>query len=308
MTDPAPRLAVILNPAAAGGRARRSWDGLAGALAEAGLDYTLVETDAPGHATELAQSLAASNDIIAAAGGDGTVHEVANGLLRAPEGVRAALAVVPVGTGNDFVKLLTGRDPRDAVAALVAGRFRTVDVGRAVWHGGSEYFVNGMGTGIDVEVVRQMSRARHVRGVAGYLLAVLKALRVFRPISLRLRQGDESWSERRVMIIAVGNGVSQGGGFYLTPGARPDDGRLDLCMVDEIGLARIARALPRLMRGSHTDLPEVTMSTFQQLEVRAEAGRPLFFQVDGELREPAGLDHLRIEVVPQALRVIVGSA
>jgi diacylglycerol kinase family enzyme len=157
-----------------------------------------------------------------------------------------------------------------------------------------------MGTGIDVEVVRQIARLPRLRGVAGYLIGVLRALRVFDPIGARLVVDGVAIADR-VMIIAVGNGVSQGGGFYLTPGARADDGRLDLCVISEMHMGRVLLTLPRLLRGRHVHLKGVSMKQFTRLEI--ETDDPLFFQLDGELREPVGTRRVVVEVMPAALRV-----
>ncbi|HUF12058.1 MAG TPA: diacylglycerol kinase family protein [Longimicrobiales bacterium] len=292
---------VILNPTAGGGRAGRMAAAIARELETRGLTAEVVLTREPGHAVELAADAAADHGLVVAAGGDGTVHEVANGLLRVPEELRSAgLAVLPIGTGNDFVKLLGGARLSHAFDCILAGTTRPVDAGRVTWTGGSEYFINAMGTGIDVEVVRQIARLPRVPGLAGYLLGVLRALRVFHPIRARLTV-DGTLIDRRVMIVAVGNGVSQGGGFYITPDARADDGRLDLCIIAEMPMTRVMRTLPRLFRGRHVGRRDVAMMQFSRLEL--ETDEPLFFQLDGELREPTATRRLVVEVVPAALRV-----
>ena len=292
-------LRVILNPTAGGGRAGRMATAIQAELAARGLDAEVVLTRARGHATELAAEAAADHGLVVAAGGDGTIHEVANGLLHsgAPN---AGLAVLPIGTGNDFAKLLGGRRLERALDSILLGATHRVDVGLVRWGDESEYFVNGMGTGIDVEVVRQIAGLPRLRGVARYLVGVLRALRVFDPIRARLRV-DGREIDKRVMIVGVGNGVSQGGGFYITPDARPDDGRLDLCVIDEMSLPRVLVTLPRLMRGRHVNLSTVSMLTFSRLEIETEG--PLFFQLDGELREPRGVRRMTVEVLPGALRV-----
>ena len=292
---------VILNPVAGGGRAGRMQTAIARELAVRGLDAEVLVTRARGHAVELAAEAATDHGLVVAAGGDGTVHEVANGLLAVPTEARSAgLAVLPIGTGNDFVKLLGGTRLAHAFDCILAGATHTVDAGRVTWDGGMEHFINGMGTGIDVEVVRQIARLPRLRGVAGYLIGVLRALRVFDPIQAHLVV-DGRRIERRVMIVAVGNGVSQGGGFYITPDARADDGRLDLCIIAEMPMTRVLRTLPRLLRGRHVGDADVAMMLFSRLEVETDA--PLFFQLDGELREPVTARRLVVEVMPAALRV-----
>jgi diacylglycerol kinase family enzyme len=172
------------------------------------------------------------------------------------------------------------------------------------WSTGSEFFVNGMGTGIDVEVVRQIHRLPRLPGPIKYLAGLFQALAVYRPVTLRATFGSEA-IEQSVMMFAIGNGICQGGGFYLTPDARVDDGRLELCVVRAIPLWQVALVLPRVLRGTHGSHRVVTMRSFSKLRFDAQGGAPLFFQLDGELREPSGADWLNIEVRPAALSVAV---
>jgi diacylglycerol kinase (ATP) len=300
---------LILNPAAAGGSARRLRSELLRKLSPF-LDLELRETEDRWHAVELAGEAARNGArLVLAAGGDGTIHEVANGLLAARgREPTVPLGVVPIGTGNDFAKMLY-RTPsrRAAYAALAATSLRRFDVGRASWDGGSEYFINAMGTGIDVEVVRQIERLPHLPGVLGYLAGVVRAVFGFRALPMRIRI-DGTDRQKPLMIAAIGVGHCLGGGFYVFPGARPDDGLFDICTVDEIGLARIARVLPRVMRGRHVGMREVTMDTGTAIDIEILGEQPLFFQLDGELREPPAARRLHVELIPSVLNVIAGDA
>ncbi|HEX7049443.1 MAG TPA: diacylglycerol kinase family protein [Longimicrobiales bacterium] len=304
-----PPVHVILNPAAGGGEGRRARPEIERELGFLRVPFTIEETDRPGHAIELAAAAAASGaGTVIAAGGDGTVHEVVNGLLRdaAPGATagRPVLGVIPVGTGNDLVKVVAGSaDRRKAYEVLGAGAIRRFDVGRAEWEGGAEYFVNGLGTGVDVEVVRQIRRLPRLPGVLSYLVGLLRALVRFEPIPLRVRMDGER-IQRKVMIIAVGNGCCLGGGFYICPGAEPDDGRLDVCIVNELNVFQIARVLPRVLRGTHAGMPEVTLRRATSIEIAASGDSPLFFQVDGELREPPDARELRVSLERAILPVL----
>jgi YegS/Rv2252/BmrU family lipid kinase len=309
--DMNPTHQVILNPTAGSGRAGKLRPELERELVKRSVEYEVRETAARGHAIDLAR-LAAARGIptIVAAGGDGTIHEVANGILQAHvNGGRPAptLAVVPTGTGNDFVKVVDGaRAIPEAYDTLASGTVRRFDAGLVEWEGGQEFFVNGMGTGIDVEVVRQFVRLPRVPGVpavAVYLVALLRALAVFRPIPLRIRLDGSAW-DQEVMIVAIGNGICLGGGFYLCPGALPDDGRFDVCVVDRLSLMQIAQVIPRVLRGTHTSLPTVKMKRAQVIEIEALGPDPLFFQLDGELREPSSARWVRITLHPGALPVV----
>lgn len=299
---------VILNPRAGDGAGRRVRPELERELGRRGITFAIEETERPGHAVELARAAAARGaPVVVAAGGDGTIHEVANGLLQARDDgnpARTALGIVPIGTGNDFIKaVMGGTDRRHAYDALAAGCTRAIDIGRAEWEGGAEYFVNGVGTGIDVEVVRQMRRFPRLHGLVSYLVALVRALVGFHAIPLRIRMDGER-TERKVMIIAVGNGHCLGGGFYVCPEAKPDDGLLDVCIVNELNLLQIARVLPRILRGTHAGMPKVTLRRAEEVEISGTGTAPLFFQLDGELREPEGARHLRVSVEPGALRVV----
>ena len=312
---------VILNPTSGGGAGRKLRGEIERELAARGVSFTLSETERPWHAAELAQAaVRAGADVVVAAGGDGTAHEVANGLLTLPNGAGdrlAAMGVIPVGTGNDFAKLLVGgMDRRRSYDVLAAAQVTRFDVGRITWSGaegasgadgapgsGAEYLINSIGTGVDVEVLRQIKRLPRMPGVLGYLVGLLRAVIGFKAIPLRIRL-DERALDRKVMIIAVQNGPCLGGGFWVCPSARADDGRLDICMVGDLNYVQIARTIPRVMRGTHEHLAVVTMDRAKTIELEAPGAAPLFFQLDGELREPAHAHRLRIELVPAALRVV----
>lgn len=303
---------IILNPKSGGGSGRRTRPEVERELTRRGIAFTLEETTRRGQAAELARAAALQGaTTVVAAGGDGTVHEVVNGLLDARNqgaDAESVLAVIPIGTGNDFVKTVTGGTDRErAYQVLATGLVRHFDLGRVSWDGGSEYFMNAIGTGIDVEVVRQIMRLPRLPGVLSYLVGLVRALRRFRPIPLQLRIDGESF-EQRVMIIAVGNGFCLAGGFHLFPGALPDDGRLDVCIVDELSLPQVVRVLPRVMRGRHTNHPRVAMHTASTIDIQVQGDTPLFFQVDGELREPPAARHLRIEIEPGVLPVLTGAS
>lgn len=276
-----------------------------------GVKVDVRETPGPGAAAELALDAArAGADAIVALGGDGTVHEVADGIWRSGERAadRPALGVVPAGTGNDFAKLLgVEGDVAGALDVIADGSAREWDAGIARWEGGEELFVNAIGTGIDVEVVRQLDRLPRMPGVASYLIALLRALRGYRAVELELTVDGEV-EERSVMIIAIANGRCIGGGFHVCPEARPDDGVLDTCIVNEVGLLGIGAIMPRLLRGRHGSHPAVSLGRAREVRVRATGEESLFFQLDGELREPPGARELAVTIAPAALRVFAGEA
>jgi diacylglycerol kinase (ATP) len=300
---------LIVNPQAAGGRSAGVAREARAGLEARGVAVDVRETRAPGAATDLALVAAREGaSKVVAVGGDGTVHEVVEGLVRSGQDAagRPALGVIPGGTGNDFAKLVgVERDLAGALDIVAAHRTRPWDVGRARWSGGEETFINAIGTGIDVEVVRQLDRLPRMPGVASYLVALLRALRRYRAVPLDVRT-DGADSARSVMIIAVANGRCIGGGFHVCPAARPDDGWLDTCIVDEVGLMGIARIMPKILKGRHGSDPRVSIGRAREVRIVARGAEDLFFQLDGELREPAGARELHVSIMPGALRVLVG--
>jgi diacylglycerol kinase (ATP) len=294
---------IILNPTSGGGAGRKARAEIERELSRRALAHEITETGGRGHAVELAEQAALEGvSSVVAAGGDGTIHEVVNGLLRARGRIpsQPVLGVIPIGTGNDFAKLLAlGEGRAGAYDRLRGDVVRTFDVGVAEWNGGSEYFVNGMGTGIDVEVVRQIERFPSLPGTLRYLAGLVRALIRFRPIQLAMRV-DGTQMDRKVMIIAVGNGRCIGGGFHLCPAALPDDGKLDLSIINEVSYWEIGRLVPRILRGTHLGHHAVEMKRLDEIEI--SAGNALFFQLDGELRE-SKTRRVRVRVEPHALKV-----
>ncbi len=297
---------VVLNPTSGSGSGRRLRDEIEAALRTRGADVQITETRGRGHAVELAESLAtAGAPLVVAAGGDGTVHEVVNGLLRA--GRETALGLIPIGTGNDFVKVVPGtRSRAQAYDTLFEGRPRPYDAAIARWDGGQEYFVNAAGTGIDVEVVRQIESLRGLPGALTYILGLARALVRYRPIPLRVTARGGLAVERRVMLAVVSNGQCVGGAFRLTPDALPDDGLLDLCLVAAVSLLTAVRVAPRVLRGTHLGHSSVLLVRDTAFDITVDTGVPLYLQLDGELRRIDG-SSVHMEVLPGVLHVMAAA-
>jgi YegS/Rv2252/BmrU family lipid kinase len=290
---------VILNPAAGRGAAWRAREPLARAFRREGWSVDIVPTERPGHATELAAAAARSGaERVIAVGGDGAVHEVANGLLAAR--ARAAFGVVPLGTGNDFAKL-TGvyRHSVDrAVSRLVTATTQRFDAGNVL----GEFFVNTLGVGFGPAVVRARNAMPGLKGFLSYLVPVLRTFATFRPPLLAVR--TDGHAERgNMMMVEVCNGTTAGGSYRFAPGADPMDGMLDICVIRKIGLLRFLAALPRVMRGTHEGMPEVTLVRTRSLLIQSPE-TPLVLHLDGELRTP-DVRECTVTVEPGCLNVLV---
>ena len=290
---------VVLNPAAGRGAAARALDPVAREFRRQGWAVEVTRTQCPGHGAELAsQAVRAGADCVVALGGDGTVHDVANGLLE--QGGDTALGVVPIGTGNDFAKL-TGvyrHSPIRAVQRLVTAQTATFDAGRAA----GEYFVNSVGFGFGPEVVRVRNGMPGLSGFASYFLPVFRAFARFRPPHFEVRA--RGFSETGyMMMVEVCNGTTAGGSYRFAPQALPGDGRLDVCLVRRVSLLRFLLAVPRVMRGTHGTMREVGMFQTREVTIRSLDG-PLVLHLDGELREPVARE-CTVRIEPSRLKVLV---
>ena len=326
---------VLLNPVARGGRNRHLRAPLLDALARAGLDAEVTETAGRGHAERLARSSGREGRLVVAAGGDGTVHEVVNGL----DGTDGTLGVLPLGTGNDFARALgVPRGLGPAVQAIAEAPTRRVDLGRVSWADDRgehrRAFANCVGVGFDARAAALAAETKWLGGRAAYLAAVLKTLWAWRrpevhvrvrtedavPAALALAVGAGDGDRRPeptgdrgpeaidyagpFFLCEVGNGPSMGGGFLLTPDARPDDGWLDVCLARHLTLSRALTLLPQTFAGRHVGAPEITMGRARRLSlaVTASGAVGVGVQADGEpLADRASA--VEVEVAPGALAV-----
>lgn len=297
---------VILNPAASGGRSAKLLSQIRAGLEKRRAEYTLTLTRGPGHARDLvSRAMEEGISRVLVVGGDGTVHEVANGILAA-EGSPPALSVLPVGTGNDFFRMVGSNRTLDAALdTLLHGEVRRFEVGLARFDGGSCHFVNLLGVGLDVEVLRRRSEFHRLSGLPQYLAALTAAVASFRPCPLRLEFVEEDRiREGPVMLAILTVGPSIGGGFLLSPEASPFDGFLDFCSVDPVGLWKVARYVPRVIRGTHQHIPEFHFSRVRHIRLSRPDGQPFFFELDGEVM-PVQTTILDVEVRAGALPVVV---
>jgi len=253
-------------------------------------------TSRPGEAEELAERAGDAHGEVIAVGGDGTVHEVVNGHVRG--GARAALGVIPLGSGDDFAKLLAG----DFLASLSAGRTRPFDLGRIDADGAVRYFANGMDIGFGAHGAANVRRVpRALTGFGAYLGALALTMLDYPLLRVRLQYDDEPPVEAHTAMTAVMNGTTFGGSFRVCPGALPDDGWLDVLQVGPVGRGGILRLVPKILRGAHEGDPRVELRKARRLRVEAE--KPLLAEADGEIAFRSAR-RLEIDVLPRALRVI----
>lgn len=289
---------IITNPQARHGEAGKLAPIIETLLSS--VPHDTVETTAPGHATELAAA-AIGYDVVVASGGDGTVHEVLNGLMRIPSADRPALAVLPTGSGNDTCRTLgVPFDLAEATMLLATGEPRPYDVG--VCNG--IYFNNSFAAGLDAKVTAKAVEYKITKGRSGlwlYLTALLhvlfKDLGSFR-ISMAFDGADPI--EVETLIVAITNGPTYGGGFKITPDSDPTDGLFDVCMIDPLGLGECLWRLPFVIAGKHTKMSVVRMSRHTSAVIDSPV--PVPAQIDGEVLLEKRYE---VTILPGAIECVV---
>jgi YegS/Rv2252/BmrU family lipid kinase len=303
---PKHKVKLIINPNADLGRAWR-WASDLRPVAEefGGADWT--GTVYPTHATELARQAAEEGyELVVAVGGDGTAHEVINGLMQVPPERRPRLGIVPMGSGNDFAHSINmDKRPAFAMRQVFTGQPRPIDIGRLEDNlGRIEYWDNTLGIGFDATVTIRSRNFPYLRGFMIYLIAVLQTIILNHDAArLQVTSDQEKWDEEMLMLVLC-NGGREGGGFHIAPAASNTDGIIDYVGVRRVSRPMMLRLLPEFMKGTHQHFRQVRLGSLQRLELQSD--RPLMIHTDGEIFAGFGVDvrHLSVEIIPQAIRIM----
>src|SRR5262245_947448 len=303
------RTLLILNPRSRNGATGRRADSLVRRLRQALGPLEVERTRGPRDAERIArEAVRAGCDRIVVAGGDGTLSEVATGLLSAGLGGYATIGALPLGTGGDFLRTLgVPRDLERAIECLREGKPRPLDAGRATYVDAKgrtvhAHFVNVASFGVSGDVVRLVNQSRSpLGGRTAFLLGALRAIARHRSRPVSIRVDGELVYEGPFVLAAAANGRFFGAGMCIAPEARTDDGLFDLVAVGALGRAQLLRRLPLIYRGAH--LGDAAVRAWRGRVVDAEAlDGPIPIELDGE---PLGRLPARLEVLPAAL-VLIG--
>jgi YegS/Rv2252/BmrU family lipid kinase len=297
------RIKVIVNPYSGRWKAQAAIPAIEDNLHKLGVAFDLAVMDAPGQGIELTRQAAGEGyDVVVAAGGDGAISEVVNGLILAvgasPGAVAGPLGIVPLGSANDLADALgLSHDVAEACRCIHAGRSRAIDVG---WVNG-RYFDNNSAVGLEPMVTLCQSHMKRVKGTPRYVLAALLTILRHRDWQVTAEWDDGCFSGLAA-LVSVGNSPRTGGAFYMTPRAELDDGRLDFILGGGMSRLRLLRLLPKTFDGRHVDEPEITYRRTTRLTVTCQPATPI--QADGELFDMAAT-RIEYRVLPGKLRVIV---
>jgi YegS/Rv2252/BmrU family lipid kinase len=304
------KVKLILNPMADMGRAWKVANDLRPIAREFKGDLTWSGTVYPTHAIELARQAAEEGcDLVIAMGGDGTVHEVMNGLMQIPAEKRPVMGIVPIGSGNDFAYSIgvTQKSSHALAHALKAENVRPVDIGLMTdEHGRQEYFDNTLGIGFDAVVTIRSHKLPIVKGFLMYLTAVIQTIILnHNPASVKVETDAETW-EDKLLMFTLCNGPREGGGFMLSPDSKNNDGVMETVAVTKVSRATMFRLVPEFMKGTHMRFKQVRMGQFKRLTLTSDL--PLYIHADGEVFTSFGsnLKKVSFEIMPKALRVVHG--
>lgn len=291
------RYKLIANPAAGRGKAKAAVREAEARFRVRGASFDLELTTGPRQAGEIARRSLSGFDAIVAIGGDGTVNEIMPALVHSGK----PLGIIPSGSGNDFIKVLSiPHDIEKAVDVVLAGNTSVIDVGRI----NDTWFANGVGIGFDAAVNRASYRINYSkRGLWLYVCALARTLGRYEPVRLSfLINGDTI--EEDVFLLTIGNGTTVGGGFKLTPHAKIDDGLLDVTIVKPLGVHTLLWHLPKVFRGTIDRAARYARLT-RTRTICVTSATTIPVHVDGEIYE-AKDNVYKIEVMPGALTIIRG--
>ena len=307
---------MIVNPKSASGSTREKWSLTASELRAHFGPFSVAFTKSQGDGIDIATRAAkAGSKFIIACGGDGTINEIANGIMLSGEDVE--LGVLPSGTGGDFRRTLgMPHSNREAAVALRGGQTKSMDVGKVTFcdHAGkpaSRYFLNVSSVGLAAEIIKRVKSAKvfdwlpveSVRGKANFAVSTLQEILDLDPALIRVRFDDGNESTLQTIAFCVANSRYFGGGMMIAPEAKINDGLLDVVNIGDIGTAKIILNALTLYRGTHNRLDEVNSTLAQRIEIAAaDPSREILIETDGEL--PGKLP-ATYEIVPNALRVRV---
>ena len=273
---------IIANPSAKNRKAAKCAEAVKKYYDRKGVEYRIHYTDAPRHATRLAEELSKTSDVIVALGGDGTVNEVFNGI----DAEKVKFGIIPCGSGNDFAdSAKIPLPPEKAAELILSGEAKPTDYMVC----GGVRGLNIIGTVIDVDILKRCRKSKILKGKLQYVISLIISLIKFVFYKFYImRDGAEKREEKEALIACVGNGKKFGGGIRMCPEAEIDDGKLDFVVAGKLKKSKIPHAFIQLMKGN---ILKQDFTSFERVEhIRLEFDKPVTIQIDGELYDDIDFD------------------
>lgn len=304
------KLTIIRNPNAASGEGMKIWPEVRKALLDQGLQFEDIRTEYPGHATELArEAISKGSRFIAAMGGDGTVNEVANGILGQSicNPIEILFTQIPVGTGNDWSRTMNIPKKYSEIALMLKNGIEKIqDVGLMSYFDekGKEmqrYFVNMAGMGFDASVGERANKnkAAGKKGIGGYISALLGTLFSYRVKPMSIKVDGQKKGDFQLFSLSAGICIYCGAGMKQCPDASYNDGQLDITLIEKISKLKVIANIPALFSGKFVNNKEVHQLRGKYIEIANH--KETLLEVDGEV---LGSGSCVLSVLPESLRVL----
>ena len=289
----------IVNATAGQGKTGKKISKFIQVLNKQNFNYKIELTKFPKHATELAL-YAVKNGFqnIVAVGGDGTVNEVVNGIMKSESPHKINFGVIPEGGGNDFAHhFKLPHKIGKAIKILKKGKIQKIDVGKI----DNKFFINSFGIGFDARVAVNAGRTKLLNGLLRYLWAVVLSLIKLKSYEMEIRI-DHKTLNSEYLMVTIGNGKYCGSGFRITPDAKANDGVFDICLIEKVNRRRLLKLLPSAIKGKHLGEPEVAIKQSSFVEIKTDTKIPVYF--DGEIPVLENPNNFRIELLPKRINLI----
>lgn len=285
----------IINPVAGKGKSIKFLPEIKKAFKKRNDIYITEFTQKPGHATEIAKRYVNRDKFrVYSVGGDGTLNEVLNGIVNS----ESSLAVIPGGSGNDFIKSITPDiDGKTILDRTIEGREDFVDIARV----NGKYFLNISSIGFDAEVVyntRKIKKIPVMPGKFAYITGIFATLFKYRNNYLKISI-DDRYVETKSLLVAVANGRYYGGGMLPTPEARIDDGLFDICLIEDKSPIDILHFFPKFIKGEHTGIEGVSLIRGKRVSIRCD--KNVVINIDGEVEKTR---EATFEIIPRGIRIV----
>lgn len=298
---------IIVNPAAGANSTQRKWSSIRTLLKSAGLSFDYQFTEGRGHGIELAKTAASDGyRYLVAVGGDGTIHEVANGILQTASSNETTLGVISTGRGSDLSRS-TGisSDYAKACSSLTNPRRTIIDIGLVKYCKNGQprqrYFINSAGIGFDATVVDTTDKMPRVfGGTIPYLTGLFFSLLGYKNKPVTFKIGDRPSEQNKILSMVIANGRFFGGGMQIAPEARLDDGLFDIVIIGDFAKTELLRIFPRVYKGTHLTYPKVRLE--KETRISIESRQNFLLHADGEL---LGEGPVSFQMLPRALNLAV---
>jgi YegS/Rv2252/BmrU family lipid kinase len=291
------KLLLIANPVAGKNKGDKAISEAIPILAEKGIQYEIKISEYSGHAVQIAREFDASKfDGIVAVGGDGTLFEILNGLLKTNRDFDLPIGQIPVGTGNSFIKDLNIQTVADAAEKIAGGKTRKLDVGFFKYPEGEHYFINLLGTGFVANVAHHAGKYKAL-GPLSYVIGVFEEVARLHPIPMEMTI-DGKVFQRDYIFAEICNSTKTGGNMIMAPDAKIDDGLLDVILLNNISKLNLLKVFPQIFKGTH--VLDSHVETFKCKQIRIVTETPQRLTPDGEV---FGTTPIEVSILPNKINM-----